>query len=74
MPLDQQVLAHYERFGSVTRCSHGCVHLQLGQMSLSLTAEQYLRFVAMVSESAANFEFFRSALTESEQDDRDETA
>jgi hypothetical protein len=53
------VLARYEDFGSVSRCLHGCVHIQLGHTVMVLTEEQYLRYVAMVTESAANFEFFR---------------
>jgi len=50
------ILARYEEFGSVTRCAHGCVHVQLGHTVMVLTEEQYLRFVAMVTDSAANYE------------------
>lgn len=58
------VLARYDRFGSVTRCLHGCIHVQLGVTSLTLTEEQYLRFAAMINDSAANFEFFRHSQSE----------
>ena len=67
---DPATLARYEGFGSLTRCAHGCVHLSLGFTRLTLSKEQYLRFVALVSESAANLEFFR--LAESEADGGDE--
>ena len=53
------VLARYEEFGSVTCCAHGCVHVQLGHTVMVLTEEQYLRFVAMLADSAASFEFLR---------------
>ena len=72
MPLGSQILARYENFGSITRCSHGCGHVQLGQLSISLTAAQYVRFVAMVTDSAASFELFRGPVTESESDARSE--
>lgn|GEM_PF-4985657 len=65
-------LANAGRFGSITQCDHGCIHLQLGQVSITLTEQQYLRLVALVSDSAANFEFFRGPLTESECDPRPE--
>ncbi len=55
------VLARYEGTGSVVRCSHGCIHVQLGPVAISLTEENYLRFVAMLADSAANFELFRQA-------------
>lgn len=58
------VLSHYDGFGSVTRCLHGCIHVQLGGTSLTLTEEQYLRFAAMLNDSAANFELFRHAQSE----------
>ncbi len=63
-------LASAGRFGSVTQCDHGCIHLQLGQVSITLTEPQYMRLVALVADSAANFEFFRGPLTESEWDPR----
>jgi hypothetical protein len=71
---ESKILASYDRFGSVMRCQHGCVHIQLGQVSISLSEEQYLRLAAMINESAANFEFFREPVTESEIDDREETS
>ena len=50
------VLARYEGFGSVVCCSHGMVHVQLGMTTLTFTEAQYHRFVAMLADSAANFE------------------
>jgi len=47
MQLKPVVLARYDCFGSVTRCLHGCIHVQLGVTSLTLTEEQYLRFAAI---------------------------
>ncbi len=72
MPGEARILANYDRFGSVMRCAHGCIHIQLGQISISLSEEQYLRLTAMITDSAASFEFFRDAVTESEIDDREE--
>lgn len=60
MKRNPRVLARYEDFGSVTRCEHGCVHVQLGHAVMTLSEPQFMRFVAMLSDSAANFEFFRS--------------
>lgn len=62
------VLAQYEDFGSVTSCGHGCVHVQLGFAVLTLTEAQFHRLVAMLSDSAANFEFFRAAAAEAAAD------
>lgn len=56
MTAEPALLARFEGFGSVTRCAHDCVHVQLGYTTLTLTQEQYLRFVALLSESAASFE------------------
>ena len=49
-------LARAEQFGAVTRCLHGCVHVQVGHAAWSFTEEQYFRFVALVNESASNYE------------------
>lgn len=65
-------LARYEGLGSVTRCAHGCIHVQLGFTTMTLTEEQYVRLVAMLNDSAAhfaNFEFLRRALEESTSDE-----
>ena len=55
------VLARYEGFGSVVSCSHGLVHVQLGLTTLTFTESQYHRFVAMLADSATNFEMRRRA-------------
>lgn len=70
MQRETLTLASAGQFGSVTQCDHGCIHLQLGQVSITLTEPQYLRMAALVAESAANYEFFRGPLTESEWDPR----
>ena len=53
------LLARYDGFGSVVCCSHGLVHVQLGATTLTLTEAQYERFVAMLADSAANYEIQR---------------
>lgn len=54
--MEATTLSRYENFGSVTRCPHGCVHVQIGHTVIVLTEEQYLRFTAMLTDSASNFE------------------
>ncbi|MDE0126756.1 MAG: hypothetical protein OXN97_19495 [Bryobacterales bacterium] len=61
MHCDTALLARYDGFGSVTRCGHGFVHVQLGQTTLTFSEAQYQRFVAMLADSAANFEMQRLA-------------
>ena len=56
MHAEPSVLARYEGFGSVARCRRGCVHVQLGGTTLTLTEFQYQRLVAMLVDSAAAFE------------------
>ena len=56
MSAEPGLLARYEGFGSVACCPHGFVHIQLGLTTLTLTEAQYQRFVAMLADSAANFE------------------
>lgn len=56
MRVEPSVLARYDGFGSVARCAHGCVHVQLGGTTLTLTEFQYQRLVAMLVDSAAAFE------------------
>ncbi len=72
MQREALTLASAGRFGSVTQCDHGCIHLQLGQISITLTEPQYQRLVVLINDSAANFEFFRGPLTESELDPQGE--
>ena len=60
------VFARDSEFGSVTRCSHGCIHLQLGFTTMTLTEDQYIRFVALINDSAAQYEFFRGCDTSSD--------
>ncbi len=61
MRSNSRVLAQYEEFGSISRCEHGCVHVQLGFIVMTMSEAQFMRFVAMVSDGAANFEYFRAA-------------
>lgn len=68
MHLEPSVLAREPGFGSVAVCRHGLVHIQLGLTTLTLTEAQYLRFVAMVTDSAATFEMERQARLESPPD------
>lgn len=64
MPCKPALLARYEGFGSVTRCGHGFVHVQVGLTTLTFSEAQYQRFVALLTDSAANFERERLAKTE----------
>lgn len=68
MHLQPSVLAREPGFGSVAVCRHRLVHVQLGLTTLTLTEAQYLRFVAMVTDSAATFEMERQARLESPSD------
>ena len=69
MPHEPAPLVQYEGFGSVTLCTHHCIHVQLGFTTMTLTEAQYFRLVAMLSESAANFEFFRHRQAGGERDE-----
>lgn len=57
------LLARYDGFGSVVRCGHGFVHVQVGLATLAFSEAQYQRFVALLSDSAANFESERLSRT-----------
>ena len=59
------VLAQDDGFGSVVSCSHGFLHVQYGSATLTLTESQYHRFVALLVDSAANFELRRHTATRS---------
>ena len=59
MHCEPALLARYDGFGSVARCGHGFVHVQLGLTTLTFSEAQYQRFVAMLADSAANFEMQR---------------
>lgn len=56
MPPPATVLARADELGCVTQCPHGCIHIQVGHASWSFTQEQYMRFVALLSDSAAAYE------------------
>ena len=64
MSCEPALLARYDGFGSVARCGHGFVHVQLGLTTLTLSEAQYQRFVALLADSAANFEMQRHPGTE----------
>ena len=55
------VLSRHDGFGTVARCAHGCIHVQLGHTVLVLDESQYFRFVTMLSESAAAYELHNEA-------------
>ena len=65
MPHTPAMLAQYEGFGSVALCAHHFVHVQLGFTTITLTETQYSR----LSDSAANFEFFRHRQAGGERDE-----
>lgn len=56
MHCESALLARYDGFGSVVRCGHGFVHVQVGLTTLTFSEGQYQRFVALLTDSAANFE------------------
>lgn len=68
MHLEPSMLARQPGFGSVAVCRHGLVHIQLGLTTLTLTEAQYLRFVAMLTDSAATFEMERQSRLERPSD------
>ena len=59
MQTEAGVLARQEGLGAVVCCPRGCVHIQFGATTLTLTQEQYVGFVAMLADSAANYEMHR---------------
>lgn len=63
------LLARDDGFGAVALCSHGCVHVQIGSITLTLTESQYQRFVAMLTDSAADFEMRRAGRTQAGDED-----
>lgn len=56
MEMQAAVLARTPNLGSVTQCPHGCIHVQVGHSSWSFTEEQYVLFVALLTDSAAAYE------------------
>ena len=68
MHCEPSVLSRQPGFGSVAVCGHGLVHVQLGLTTLTLSEAQYLRFVAMVNDSAASFEMERQISLEGPSD------
>ena len=62
------VLAQSEGFGSVFLCASQMFHVQVGFTSMTLTETQYSKLVALLSDSAANFEFFRHGQAGKEHD------
>lgn len=64
MHCESALLARYEGFGSVVRCGHGFVHVQVGLTTLTFPEAQYQRFVALLTDSAANFESERLSETD----------
>lgn len=63
------LLARDDGFGAVALCSHGCVHVQIGSITLTLTESQYQRLVAMLTDSAADFEMKRVGRTQARDED-----
>ena len=74
MHCESALLARYDGFGSVARCGHGFVHVQVGLTTLTLSEAQYQCLVAMLADSAANFESQRLSETELESEAYDPPA
>ncbi len=57
MELPNTVLVNIDDFGRIYRCGN-CdnIHLQVGPVIVLLNVEAYMQLVALVNESAANFE------------------
>lgn len=53
------ILARSENLG-LSRCPHGCFHLRIGRTNLALNEAEYIELVAMINESASNYELLRS--------------
>ena len=53
-------LASKKEFGRVYCCNCGCIHVQVGPVSLTLSLDDYMHFVDLIHTSAANFELVRS--------------
>jgi hypothetical protein len=54
---EQTILADTPGFGRVYDCGDcGCIHLQVGAISITFTPEAYMKLVAMVNTSAASME------------------
>ena len=64
MHCESALLARYDGFGSVARCGHGFVHVQVGLTTLTFSEAQYQRFVALLADSAANLESERLSETD----------
>ena len=54
------MLAEIPGFGGVFDCGNcGNLHLSVGAVSVTLTTEAYMQLVALLNNSAANFEMWR---------------
>lgn len=54
---DHMILAESQGFGKVYDCGEcGCIHMQVGAVSISFLPEAYMKLVAMVNTSAAALE------------------
>ena len=51
------ILANVDNFGRIYRCGD-CdnIHMQVGPVTVLLSVDAYMQFVALVNTSAANFE------------------
>lgn len=57
MKTDQTILADSPSFGRVYDCGDcGCIHCQIGAVSITFTPDNYMKLVAMVNTSAAAME------------------
>ncbi len=56
MDCRRYTLAEIPGFGSVLDCECGNIHLTVGPVSLTLEQRAYMQLVALVNDSAANYE------------------
>ena len=68
MNCEAGLLARQEGLGAVVCCARGCVHVQFGATTLTLTEGQYVQFVAMLADSASNYEMYRQRFRRSESE------
>jgi hypothetical protein len=49
------ILADHEGFGRVTKCECGAIHVQVGPINVTFSADAYMQFVDLVNSSVPNF-------------------
>lgn len=66
-----QLFAHRDGFDSIYRCSQSCLHVQVGMTTFTLSDQQHLELVALVTDSATRYEPLRTSHSEVEEPSHD---